>query len=375
MSIRLNSSLLLASAVAAGASAAPLLTLGDNTELFVNAAVELRFDDNIFLTSNNEESDVIFSVSPGVEIISGKEELAEVRLFAGVDLSAYASNDEQNSAQFTVLGSGVYRGARLSASADASYRQLDQNATAVLGVVQEFIERDLYSVGTRVEYGFTPKISGSAALRYDLVDYTNQPSFVDTTSWTVPLNVYYKFRPKLDLSAGYRYRVQEGDLASVGGTSHYFNVGARGEIAPKLNADLSVGIETREPEVGDDSSILAFDGGLSWEVFPKITSRLTVGRSFDVSALGTELERTDAVLSADWAATTDLTATASVSWQNTNYVNSRDDDFYQFSVGVSYVLNQYVRLTGGYSYRTTESNFTAVDFSNNILRFGASVRY
>lgn len=375
MSSRLIPSTVAAALVASAASAAPLLTLGDNTELFVNASVEVRYDDNIFLTDGNEESDVIFSLSPGVELRSGKEGISQSSLFAGVDLSGYAENDSQNSSQVTIIGETSYTGARLSGSAEASYRQLDQNTTAVLGVLQEFIERDLYSVGARLEYAWTPKISSSAGVTYDMTEYREALPFTDTATWTVPVNIYYKFRPKLDLSAGYRFRSQDTEVANAGGTSHYFNVGARGEITPKLLADFSIGIESRDSDSGSDGSILAFDGGLNWEITPKINSRLSFGRSFDVSALGTELERTDVVLSTTYAPTTDITGSASISYQNANYATERDDNFYEFSVGVSYSLNQFWSLSGGYTYRTNESNVSAADFANNTLRFGASVRY
>jgi len=54
---------------------------------------------------------------------------------------------------------------------------------------------------------------------------------------------------------------------------------------------------------------------------------------------------------------------------------SRTDDYWEGSVGATYVINQYVHLNGSYTYRNNDSDLIGTGFSNNVFAVSASFRY
>ena len=52
--------------------AAPLVSIGDNTDIFFNGSSSLRWASNIFRDEENEESDSSWIISPGLEVNVGR---------------------------------------------------------------------------------------------------------------------------------------------------------------------------------------------------------------------------------------------------------------------------------------------------------------
>ena len=57
---------------ASSAIAAPLVSIGDNTDIFFNGSSSLRWSSNIFRNEDNEDSDLSWIVSPGFEVNLGR---------------------------------------------------------------------------------------------------------------------------------------------------------------------------------------------------------------------------------------------------------------------------------------------------------------
>ena len=67
---------------------------------------------------------------------------------------------------------------------------------------------------------------------------------------------------------------------------------------------------------------------------------------------------------------------ANLGFENSDYVNStREDDLIDFGVNVRYVPNEYVTFSAGYSYADNDSSLAIADYSQNVLKLTASLRY
>lgn len=67
-------------------NASPLVSIGDNADLFFNGSSSVRWTSNLFRDEVNETSDVIFTVTPGLELNVG-------RGMANADFSILTSYD------------------------------------------------------------------------------------------------------------------------------------------------------------------------------------------------------------------------------------------------------------------------------------------
>ena len=94
----------------------------------------------------------------------------------------------------------------------------------------------------------------------------NDDTLADRETYTVPVDIFYELTPKVDLSIGYQYTTSDvgstENLVNFGGgptgykigsydsEGHFFNVGARGNLLPKLSGFFKVGYRTND---SDDS--------------------------------------------------------------------------------------------------------------------------
>src|SRR5690349_6658879 len=86
----------LAALLSLSAKAAPFMAVGDGAELFVTSSLGVQFDDNIYLDSNNESDDTIWSFTPGVDLVFGKGSATTGNVYYREEIRRYSDHDNQN---------------------------------------------------------------------------------------------------------------------------------------------------------------------------------------------------------------------------------------------------------------------------------------
>lgn len=366
---------ILANSLVAGAA----FQISDNAEVFVTAQGSVRFDDNIFQTNGNEVEDVVFLFSPGLELKTGQFSTVNGSIAYKHNFLVYADTDENNSSLADLTGKASWAGAQTTFDANAFYRQLEGNTADFLGSrFGDLVRRDTFGAKVRVEREVAAKSSLAGSAQFDGTDYESA-ALADSLTLRFAGNYFYKFQPKLDLSAGYEYSTTSVDDRIVGAltiptdgtSSHFLNVGARGEITPKLNGNVRVGAEFRD----DDEVQFAVDGVLSWSATAKTSVDVNMGRRFDTSATATGLTRTTLGVAAKHSFTTQLAGSAEARYELSDNDNGRTDSFYEFSVGGSYSFNENLTASAGYVFRFNNSDEELLDFSNNIVSMSVAFRY
>lgn len=363
-------------------SAAPLVALGDGAALFFKGTASAEYQSNIFRDADDEESDTIFIFTPGLELeigrvsgstLSGTISIAE-------QFKLYSDNSDLDTENFLANAALDYRGGSLSASLMASFAQLDStSATSEANVPGIIVEREESRLKGYAEYTFSSLLSVGAGAGYFKQDYTTA-GFIDSETYTVPADIYYELSPKLDLSVGYVYKTVEFDAANAAEfDSHFFNVGARGEILPKLSGRAKVGFELRDVENDDSKTTYAMEAALSYVPTSLLTIDLGLDRSYQAgsTATGSVYTNTEANLAARYAITNMISTSARAFYAMRNYDagSLREDDVYGGGISVNYDPNDYVTFSAGYTYTKVDSNVDAISYDNNILNVSASLRY
>jgi hypothetical protein len=367
--------ILLSSLTAAPAFAAPFLAIGDNAELFLTARTEARYEDNLTYSSSNEESDEVFEFVPGAELTFGKNSITKGSLAVYERFTAYSSNPDLNDSLANVLFKSNYDGAKLKLNTNASFRESNQNSRDTFGAT--LVSRNYTNAGVKGEYALTEKSKAALGVSYADTDYKTA-GYADQESYSVPANYYFAINPKIDLSAGITYR--ESDVDAVGADSEdvYYNVGARGKFTSKLSGTFSVGLNTREYENGNDESGLGVNAGLAYDYSPKTMFTLDLVRDFETGADANGIENSSATVGARTSLTAALSASASLSYQQYDYLNiNRSDDFIVASIGFAYTYSQNLSFDAAYSLSDNDSDVVsgAADFTANVFSIGANFRY
>jgi hypothetical protein len=268
--------------------AAPLVSIGDNTDIYFNGSSSLRWASNIFRNEEDEESDLSWTISPGLEVNLGRGiSNADFTVITRYDIVRYEDNDRLDTELFHIEALGTYETSRFNLNGSASFDETKIN-TEQVNLEDDLVELNTTTAELDAEYRVSPKFSFSAGVRYDETEYqTYADRFVDRETTRFPLSVYYELTPKLDLILGYTYSNSdiEGTSSSSDFTSqssftidpfapptganlvdriteatinesqtgydrdsHFYNVGLRGNISTKLTGYFKIGYRTRSPE-------------------------------------------------------------------------------------------------------------------------------
>lgn len=367
---------LLSASLGASAYAAPFLAVGDGAELFLTGGLGIRADDNILFATNNEESDLIFDITPGIDLTFGKNAQMQGSLALNVIFSSYSDNSNLNTELFNGDFVTKYDDGKLKMGFNLGFHELNQNSAFTRGLVR----RDVFSTGGNAEVEISQITSVGGGVSFVHENY-KRAGYTDSDKLTVPLDLYYKWTEKTDLSFGYRFRDTQVDIGSDS-KDHFFNVGARGEFSPKFTGVFKIGFNQREFDGGGDDSSVGLDASFAYEVSEKTSIQFGAANDYDTSATGRQQEN----LSINGAILAKLDEAWSVnlglSWRTIDYMalagvanSAYTDDFLEARIGTTYIINTNVRLGAEYVYRDLSSDLAANEFSNNVFAVTASFRY
>lgn len=371
------------------ATDAALVTIDSPAHLFFNGSATARWNDNIFLQSDNEEKDVLLLFAPGLELNIGDDSRANINVYYRHDFHVYTDNSRLDDDYSNLFLETTWDQARLDLSFDASFQQIAQALPDIPGLA-DLVERDNYRADLSGEYDLTERTSLASGINYSRTNYTTSGlNLTDRDSIGVPLNAYYALTPLVDISAGYRFRHTETEGGAPDYNDNYFNVGARGELAPKLIGEARVGYQHREvkDDQFDDEDGISF--GIDFSHFTTAKTTLLAGayQDFSTGARGSSLTTTGGSLGVQHTFNHLFSGNAGVNYferdwdrvtqADANDFNSttRNDETLDLNVGMTYSPNVYVDLSASYIFRTNDSNVNFADFDNNIVSLSAALRY
>jgi hypothetical protein len=354
------------------AKAAPFMAVGDNAELFVTAAASIQADNNIYLDSNNEKSDTIFSFTPGFDLVFGKGSATTGNLYYREEIRRYSSANAQDTQLANVGANASYSNGVTKADFNASYAEVAQNDNDIRAT-GDIVQRQLTNLGAKTEFGISEKTKLSIGIAYAKTNY-DVASYTDSSIVTLPVDVYYAANPKLDWSVGYQYRTSDLSGAGRDSSDNFLSIGARGEFTPKLVGQVRVGYTSRSFDVGSSENLFGVDGSLRYLYSEKTTYGMTFGNDFGSSGTGASTKNASFGLTVSNKFTEQWLLNAGLSYRTTKY-STRTDDFTEGQLGVTYVYNNTVNFSASLTLRDNSSDLASAEFTNNVFMFGANVRY
>lgn len=369
------------------AQASPLVSIGDQVDVFFTGASNLSWQSNLFRDDVNEVEDFLLTLSPGFDFNFGRGvSNADFRVVTRYDILRYDKSDDWDTETFHIKALGSYQASRLTLNGAVSF---DENQTTLQDNVTPglLVESDTTAANVKGEYVVSPKFSVGSGVSYSEREYTSQAaSYADRETYSIPVDVFYELTPKVDLSFGYQYSTSDVEATTTQPNayeteSHFFNVGARGALLPKLVGSVKVGYRQQNTDysgaVADkDDSGLGIDTSLVWSQSPKLTHTLLIARDFGSSAVGSRVEESSVNYKTSYRIDSQWGASTNFGYSLREYLeSSREDIYYSAGARVSYVPNQYWSFSGGYTYMDNDSDVSANSYNNHKLDVSASLRY
>lgn len=369
----LPSSLVAGAAFLGAMSASASVPLGSGAEAFATLKAGLEYNDNLFLADNNADSDTIWRATPGVNILFGQNSVAQGTFTYTEEFKFYSDNSEIDTSLSTINGGLTYDNTKTKIDAKAGFQQLDQPTADARGA--GLVKRDVINAAIDGEFNVSEKTSFKLGIAYNDTDYT-AASFADWEYVQIPVNYYYEVAPKLDASFGFAYKDNVIGNGSPDSEEYFYNVGARGDLAPKLTGELSLGYKQTEPTIGDSSSTFGIDSKFTYAYSEKTSIDANLSNGFGFSGVG-ESYRTLAFGAGITASVSEqLQVGARLSYSNNAYLTTaQEDDLISASVSATYKYNEFVTVAGSYALTDNASNKAGSDFTGNVLSLSASLRY
>jgi len=245
----------------------PELRLGP-VNFYPRLGFQSTYDDNIYVSTHNEKSDLIWTFMPGIFTIAGDKDYAisarasgitvgpqrtsiisDPELWPGklayVDYSAginqYTSHTDQNYTDHRVSGYFFYPFTKSLIEFQQGYSKLN---TTVLEAAHRALQTT-YDTSLTYGYRLAPKTSIESTFSRNSIDYERQFGFTSYTDYRLENWFNWQYTEKLNLSAGITagfYDIQE----QPNQTYEQFRLRARYHILERLWTDASCGIQIRQ---------------------------------------------------------------------------------------------------------------------------------
>ncbi len=354
----------------------PLITVGEHADVRALLTVTGKYQDNLYLRDNNKKSDYSVTISPGVEVNLGGADrgTANLDFVYREEFIRYSSNSSLNGSNSNLALKGNYRTSRLNVSGLASWRQLQQN-TVDARLDGTLVKREVANLSVSGEYRVSDLLSAKTGVGYEQTRYKHN-SFRNSENLNIPLNLYYNITPRYALSTGYRFRDTWVRSANSRQT-HFFNVGIRGEMLPRLDGEILVGYNYVNYTHHKNRDGLGLDANLRYKLTPSVSLALSLSKDFVTSANGSITDKTGGSLSAIYDINPLWAASAHIGYDEHAYkdASGRKDHVTTGGVRVSYTPETYLQFSAGYNLQVNDSSIGRLGYTNNVFNLSAALRY
>lgn len=364
-------------------AAAPLYQYDDYFTVRSVTETGMLWQSNIFYSSQDEESAFKFYTIPGLDLLLGNPAsspmYAEVKL--RYEMTAWSDGYNELNAQLpSVQFDGNYGRSgsdplwfKYGAGAAEKVQSTDDPTNLVPGSNRTLMERYQYNAYLDANWDFSPKAGVGTGIRWNqsifVGDYAKNNETHNYDSFAIPVDLYYIYSEKLRYSVGYQYR--ETDVHGSGqndSIDHNFNVGAHGQLTPKLDASLRVGVTYRENDNTDSSTGFTSNGTLKWHVTTKTDVILALDSDYTTSAYGASIRKMGGDLTLKHSFNDRLEGSITGGYRNYEYEASRrEDDTYKISAEGRYAMNKFWSLCVGAGYFRDESSLEGFSFDNKSV--------
>lgn len=372
--------------------------------LFPEISASMTRDDNVFTVNDGEDSDTIIHIKPSLSVNSNWGRHG-ANIYLDTDIAKHQDfdNEDWNDVAFDASGwldvqsSGKLSGqVRLNRLHEDRYspnnvfglEPVDFNLNAMsLGYEHKFNRLTASILYQRSDYNFDDVNALDSFGSVSVVDSDDR----DRAEDLVTLKLMYEVNPGMSgfVSGTTRMVEYDDNLDSAGlqrsSDGYFINTGVSLELTHLLVGDVYIGYHNQDYDDPTLSSINHFNVGadLTWrptgltivqgKVDGEVVDSIVDGvsgffRTSYAVQVDHELKRNILLLGKLRYAQDDFEGTSVGSNQE------RDDDTVEFGLGMKYLFNRHLYLSGDYNYTKRSSNADIADYDQNILQISVGAK-
>ncbi len=366
------------------------IPLGD-WQLYPSIPVSVRYENNYKKVSDQsgdpeaDEGSAVLTVSPQASLELHRSDSSYV-LRAGTGQGVYGSDSSENWTDVWAGGNANWQFTRRAdASVNAQYKRgHDERGTTDRynpdgpNTWNSYALRGMAGYGRLAAKGRIEVLAGYSTRRYE--DFPLAEKVDDTNRYDLEGRFYYQIMPKTQLL----FSVKQANTDYVNTDSltgqanrdrvtRHYHVGAIWEATAKTTGTAEIGWATVDFDHDgyEDSSHFNWVLGMDWKPRHTDLVNITTGRrTEDATGIGSALDVMDSrviwkhLFGLRWA------SQIGVQLKETDYyASSREDEEWQYNVGMTYQFRKWLALGLHYLHGVRESSMDEYDFDTNAFMF------
>lgn len=378
-----------------------LLSIGQNSDDFEQDDIPLTwtvsgyvgYDSNINSIDIAEEESVYVQAGIGTQWAGGSR-TTRYTLGASASIIYYfddvvVADDENWFYSIRLQGSVVHRASRRLTISDSFYVTYEYEPNQQIGAtVSRRTDQYFYFYNNlAASYAWTRRFSTVANWAFSSIIY-DDGDIEDRYTNRLGLQARYMWTRNTTLVGEYRFQhtsYEENDDADY--TSHFLLGGVDHLFSRVTQGSIRAGAEFRDYDGYGTESFPYVEGSLVHQLNEGFSLRLAARYGLEDSELGT-FERRESFrigATAQYDFSPRLTGTAGLTYVHGELkdsiavgVSDGDEDFFGINLGLSYLMYSNVRLEGGYSFGTLESDVDATidrDYDRHRIWAGVSATF
>lgn len=340
----------------------------------------VTYDDNIYLTKNNEVESAIFTTRAG---LAYKNQLPQTGLNlttgGAVGYNAYTKHPNQNNFWDGSANVGIenenlsVKNAFLFTSEPANSEQTDRTKRINNKFTASYVttHEKLFSVGLSVGDDFN---------RY----LASRMHYLNRNRVNAGAQIYYNFTPQSNVFVEYAFSdtvYRENQVNNSVG--HRVGLGVNGQLAPKVTGTAKITYDMRDyshdkGNATNHPDLLGYYAALTWKATARDTFTLSGERSMEETVFGDNRFFADTLvlLRAQHQFNSKWMAALSAGWEDLHYnvaVNNkkRNDNLFTIRPEVNYAFQDWLVAGVWYQFRTRNSN---MDYDYDSNKAGLTIR-
>jgi hypothetical protein len=354
--------------------------------VFPSVTVDGAYNDNIFATNEDEESDFIFTFSPRIDVRSNFPRHS-LNLTVGTDVGQFVDNTDENFWDYGTELTGrldITRRNRLfgGVSYAHGHEERDDPEDPGVDVVDEPLEFDEFGGTLGFEQDFNRlnfRVTGTADRRD--YDEDNPDTFEDARDrnlYGARLRTGYFISPRINAFVEGGYVREQRDSTDREETpplkrdnnAYDVRVGTAIDITGLIFGEVSVGWgfqEFDESEL-DSEQDLVYGAGLTWNVTRLTSLSLDGNGGFEPSDTGSSRVTQRVALRVDHELLRNVLIGGRVAYTRDDFQDEdRVDNRIDVGPNITYLLNRYLSVGAGYTFTTRDSDDQDEEFDRNLV--------
>ena len=337
--------------------------------------LQSSYDDNVQISSTNQQADFSFLISPGLQLEYGKPDHNYVSLDYTLGIQEFVRLTNLNAVNNDVVLQSLFNFDRIKLQINHTYSD-DTTEDFEAGTR---IEQQRNLTSASAEYNLNQYFSVGALYHQELLHFPT-PGQIDSEQYKPGVAIYYHVSPKTDVFGEFDYGVTDVSQGQ-NQQSESVSLGLRGKVTSKITGTIGVGYEHTDfsgtdPSIDTVIATVSLHGDFTKHTFADLTVTRQVNPSSATNAsTSVTTTRVDFQINQKIYREKFLVY-AGGAYENDEYTGtSRIDDVWEGRVGAKYFVTKWLEFGASYRYQHNASSAAFISFEQDLASVDALLHF